>query len=72
MEKKLELEQINSEKKRKREGVTMSDQTLASAGPTCPVSGSSLVQSRSSDRTLNSKSDRTRMQGLHPVKADVR
>jgi len=40
--------------------VTLSDWTLASAGPACPVSSSSRVQSRSSDRTLARKGDLTR------------
>ena len=40
-EKKLELMWINSTMKRRREGVTVSDRTLASVGPSCPVSGSS-------------------------------
>ena len=50
---------INSVKKQRREGVTVSDRTLASAGPARPVSDSSWVWSRSSDRTLHSKGDRT-------------
>ena len=40
-EKKLELMWINSAMKRRREGVTVSDRTLASARPAYPVSGSS-------------------------------
>ena len=40
-EKKLELKQINSVKKQRRKEVTVSDRTLASAGPARPVSGSS-------------------------------
>jgi hypothetical protein len=46
-------------KKRRRKGVTVSDRMLALAGPVRPVSGSSRAWSRSSDRTLHSKSDRT-------------
>ena len=59
-EKKLKLMWINSRKKRRREGVTVSDQMLASAGPVRLVSGSSWARSWSSDRTLHSKSDQTR------------
>ena len=51
---------INSVKKRRPKEVTVSDQTLASVGPARSVSGSSWARSRSSDRTLHGKSDRTR------------
>jgi hypothetical protein len=49
------VDQLGEEKEAK--GVTVSDRTLASAGPVRPVSGSSRARSRSSDRTLHSKSD---------------
>jgi hypothetical protein len=39
--KKLELMWINSVKKWRQKEVTVSDRTLASTGPACPVSGSS-------------------------------
>ena len=58
-EKELELKWINSVKKQRRKEVTMSDRTLASAGPARPVSDSSWVRSRSSDQMLPSKGDRT-------------
>ena len=56
-EKDLELKRINSVKKRRQKEVTVSDRTLALAGLACPVGGSSWAHSRSSDRTLHSKSD---------------
>ena len=55
---RVETDQLGEEKEMKH--VTMSDRTLASVGPTHLVSGSSWARSRSSDRTLHGKSDRTR------------
>ena len=58
-EKKLELKQINSVKKQRRKEVTVSDRTLASVRPMCPVSDSSWLRFRSSDRMQHSKGDWT-------------
>ena len=52
---------INSMMKLRQEVVTVSDRTLASAGPAHPFCDSSWVRFWSSDRTLHSKGDQTRM-----------